>query len=126
MTEGFAFDFIACKFTQISRNKRTAPIIFFPKKTKSRKGASYRLPTAVTLTAFCPFDTRVVLVSVRHFRNELDAYQPDFLFGIVRAQLVHGIVYLIRRRFLEIVINVLHVVLIHDFIQEIVNVQLRP
>ena len=59
---------------------------------------------------------------ISHFRNELDTNQTDFIFSIVITKFFHRIVYFIGCRLLEIVIDIKHMVFVHDFLQEIVDI----
>ena len=63
------------------------------------------------------------LVLVGHFGNELDTYQPNFFFGIITSQFTHGIIDVVGSRFLELIIDVEHVVFIHYVFQEIIDIQ---
>ena len=60
---------------------------------------------------------------ISHFRDELDSHQSDFLFGKFIAQFVKSIINLVCRRFLEVIIDIEHMIFIHNFFQEVVNIQ---
>lgn len=54
--------------------------------------------------------------SICHFRNKLNTNQPDFILGIVITQLIHRVIYFICCRFLEVIINIVQMVFIHNFL----------
>lgn len=62
-------------------------------------------------------------ISVGHFGNKLHAHKPYLLLRIIVAQFVHRLVQVIRFRFFEVVVDVEHVILVHDLVQEVVDVQ---
>ena len=59
-----------------------------------------------------------------HFRNKLDADQPDFILRIVITQFIHRVIYFVCCRLLEVIINIVQMVFIHNFLQEVINIQL--
>ena len=54
--------------------------------------------------------------SICHFRNKLNTNQPDFILGIVITQLIHRVIYFICCRFLEVILNIVQMVFIHNFL----------
>ena len=67
---------------------------------------------------------RIFLIS--HFGDELNPYQPYFLLRKIVTQLVKSIVNLVCSRFFEVIIDIEHVVFIHNFLQEVIYIQFSP
>lgn len=61
---------------------------------------------------------------ISHFGDKLDTNQTDFFFSKFVTEFVERIVNLICCRLLEIIIDVEHVVFVHNLIQEVINIQL--
>ena len=63
--------------------------------------------------------------SVCHFREKLYAYEPHLILGIVASKLFHRHFKVVGLACLEIFVNVVNMVFVHDLIQEIVYIELR-
>ena len=71
------------------------------------------------------FNKNAFLSLIRHLRNKLNANQPYFFFREIITQFIKCVIYLVSSRFLEIIIDIQHVVFVHNLIQEVINIQLR-
>ena len=64
-------------------------------------------------------------VLVTHLGDELDPYEPDFLFRVVvLAQLLQGVIHILGFCLLEVVEHFVDTLLIHDLDKEVVDVDL--
>ena len=70
------------------------------------------------------FNKNAFLSLIRHLRNKLNANQPYFFFREIITQFIKCVIYLVSSRFLEIIIDIQHVVFVHNLIQEVINIQL--
>ena len=95
---------------------------FFPKQEYAIK--TYEKPDKhLCRPAFLIIKT-IKEASICHFRNKLDADQPDFILRIVITQFIHRVIYFVCCRLLEVIINIVQMVFIHNFLQEVINIQL--
>ena len=67
------------------------------------------------------FQTCVILVG--EFREELDAYEPDVLFGVFVIKIVDGGFKVVSFALAEILIDVIDTVFVHDFFEEIIDIE---
>ena len=61
---------------------------------------------------------------ISHFGDKLDTNQTDFFFGKFVPEFIKSVVNLICCRLFEVIVDVEHVIFVHDFIQEVVDIQL--
>ena len=63
---------------------------------------------------------------VGHFGEELDAHEADLVFCVVVAEFVVGLIETVGVALAEIVEDVGDTVFVHDVVEEIVDIDLRP
>ena len=59
---------------------------------------------------------------IRLFREELYANQSYFVVLVVATEFVHSVVYAVRLALAEVLIDVVHLIFVHDIFEEVVDV----
>ena len=67
----------------------------------------------------------VFIFLIAHFGKELDPDQTDLLFGVFPAELVDRIFDTVAFALLEVFENIIDMLVVHDFVQEVVDIDFR-